>query len=93
MASTNTDETTARTHIALRLADCLSGLSYTAEDVEGFEAEARQVVARLAGVSNPMLGVRGRYVPSDQTWAATMTILRDRETKPDPFAGFPQPGA
>jgi hypothetical protein len=83
------DETTARTAIALRLADWLAGKLYIAEDVEGFGPEERQAVARLSGVSNPALGVRAGYVPSDETWAATLTILRGREAAPDPFAGFP----
>lgn len=88
------EESANRTEIALLLARWLRDHGYSAEDVAGIAEYGREAVVRLtrcdryARATGALLSVN--YVPSDATWAAAMTILRDGKEVPDPFAGFPR---
>jgi hypothetical protein len=93
MAST----TTNRVAVALILARTARDLGYIADDLAEFPAgdeptNGRRALARIARAT-PIPGddrrIRAGYSPSDETWEAMLTIMRDRERQPDPFAGFP----
>lgn len=95
MASTTTpDEAARRTANALVLANWLHEHHYKADDVAEIKDYGREAVVRLTrcdGFYNTLTGrkLAADYIPSDATWAAAMTVLRERESKPDPFKGFP----
>jgi hypothetical protein len=89
----STAETSNRTQVALVLARWLGDHGYTVDDIDVLPPYGRHAVAALCRATGYVKAdgskIDANYTPSHDTWAAAVTILRDREVNADPFAGFP----
>lgn len=80
------------TRVALYLADALAEAHCDADSAEAALSDATwRLAVAVAKGEHPEWSPPAGYLPSSATRAATVTVLRQRETVADPFAGFPRP--